>query len=324
MKHKYKVGDRVVYHPDECSGNSELSGWKGTIIGTDNSLMPYTVEFDDFYANAMEDERFGGKKGHCWHCSEKHLTLESTVKKNETTEETEESDMTEPMKWTEEATNTFLTMKQEGKTAKEIAAALNTTEQAIYSKTKAMKNKLSQIKNPAKKKDPPKTAELNDLEKVMSETITEQKGEIDRLHGDVKDLERSLCEAHEENTKLLDQIRDLTEKVASLESELLDKASALTSTEEQLDECLGDLQKAKEAYEHTQERLEELENRYKDDTETIYKRDAAIKAFRELIANKDEKIFKLEHDLKRATNIALGITEKFLQNEEIRNECIES
>ena len=74
---KYKVGDRVIYHSDNYCGNPDLDGWAGKIIGVDGSATPYTVEFDDSYIEALPDERFGGKTGHCWHCTESHLTLEA-------------------------------------------------------------------------------------------------------------------------------------------------------------------------------------------------------------------------------------------------------
>ena len=74
---KYKVGDRVIYQSDAYSGNSDLDGMAGKIIGVDGSALPYTVEFDDSYIDAIYDERFGGKLGHCWHCTESHLTLEA-------------------------------------------------------------------------------------------------------------------------------------------------------------------------------------------------------------------------------------------------------
>lgn len=79
--HRFKVGDRVIYHVASGVGYDVLDGCVGTVIGVDSSNLPYTVEFDDEFPDAMEDMFFGGEKGHCWCCSSERLTPAGTKRK---------------------------------------------------------------------------------------------------------------------------------------------------------------------------------------------------------------------------------------------------
>ena len=246
-----------MYRCDFWSGNADLDGRAGTVIGVDGTRSPYTVEFDDELPDAMEDRRFGGKKGHCWCCTESHLIEEnggaddgpSDENKNEKEKETMAR---EYVKWTDEEDAKLLSMKAEGKSHEEMAAELHKSPDqcknrlyylrkvkgkfGLTDKTEpAVDEKAEIATKPEETPQEEQKGELNDLEKTMAETITEQKAEIDRLYGDVEDLESSLCKANEENTRLYDQISSLTEKVASLESELQNTATALAQTETALD-----------------------------------------------------------------------------------------
>ena len=80
-EHKFKLGDRVVYHPVN-TGNGCLDGLVGTVIYIDNTHCPYTVEFNDFcdVNTAVTDYRVRDRGAepmpfHGWFCREENLTL---------------------------------------------------------------------------------------------------------------------------------------------------------------------------------------------------------------------------------------------------------
>lgn len=79
---RFKVGDRVIYHVGSGVGYDMLDGRVGTVIGVDTSNLPYTVEFDEEFPDAMEDLFFGGKPGHCWCCANERLSPTGTKRKN--------------------------------------------------------------------------------------------------------------------------------------------------------------------------------------------------------------------------------------------------
>lgn len=84
-KHKFKLGDRVVYRiTDGGPGNTDLEGRHGRIIYVDKlpqSRCPYTVEFDQGYADGVTDYRarenkIEPKQWHGWFCREGNLHKE--------------------------------------------------------------------------------------------------------------------------------------------------------------------------------------------------------------------------------------------------------
>lgn len=329
-----------MYRCDFWSGNADLDGRAGTVIGVDGTASPYTVEFDKELPDAMEDTRFGGKKGHCWCCTESHLIEETggadDGSSDKSTNEKEKETMArEYVKWTDEEDAKLLSMKAEGKSHEEMAGEFHKTAEQCYNrlyylqKVKGKYGVTDKTEPGAAEKAEATTqteetpqeeqkGELNDLEKTMAETITEQKAEIDRLYGDVEDLESSLCKANEENTRLYDQIGSLTEKVASLESELQNTATALAQTETALDEereamrnVCAELEKAKAAEAEYQSMIEayaivkvELQNRL-DENERNYT---------ETLRGKDDRIAQLERENKRLLNLIVGLTEERLES----------
>ena len=79
-KHKFKVGDRVVYQPMRA-GNPDIAGWHGTVTYIDSQEACYTVELDDAYIEGMTDERvrangFEPQRGHSWFAKEENLVRE--------------------------------------------------------------------------------------------------------------------------------------------------------------------------------------------------------------------------------------------------------
>ena len=84
IKHKFAVGDRVIYNPVE-TGNGWLAGEHGTVIYVDDTGTPYTVEFDRTMAalggEGITDMR-AKKHGYTprplngWFCKEENLIAE--------------------------------------------------------------------------------------------------------------------------------------------------------------------------------------------------------------------------------------------------------
>ena len=309
MNQKYKVGDRVRYQAGERAGNRELDGWLGTVIGTDGSKMPYTVEFDEPYAGAMEDDRFGGKKGHCWHCTEEHLfpaekSVERGGKKREDA-------------WSSQEIETLKEMKAAGRTAKEIGRALGRTEGAVNFRWGKVRG--SEKENKAAEEDsvdePGETTALNDLESVLAETVTELKTENDRLRGEIADLMQERAEWRRKNTEQAEKLQMLTESHEQIKNELADALGATAYTEEQLDETIRERNVLRKTLQQAQRQLAEKEKAYQADTELLYQRETRIKKLDELLFQKDERIEWLEERLERATGVALGVTERFLLGE---------
>lgn len=337
-----------MYRCDVWSGNADLDGRAGTVIGVDGTRSPYTVEFDKELPDAMEDRRFGGKKGHCWCCTESHLIEENggadDGPSDESTNEKEKETMArEYVKWTDEEDAKLLSMKAEGKSHDEMAAELKKTpdqckNRLYYLRKVKGKFGLSDKTEPSaadqaiartQPKETPQEeqkGELNDLEKTMAETITEQKEEIDRLNGDVADLGGSLCLANEENTRLLDQIGTLTEKVASLESEIADTKNALAQTETQLDEeraamrnVCADLEKAKSLEADYTSMIE----KYAAEAAEYKKRLAAVdmkyeelsREFSEDTVEKNQRIAELEATIERYRNLIIVQAERIMRHE---------
>lgn len=331
------------------TGNPDLHGRHGKIIGVDKSFSPYTVEFDDELPDAMEDRRFGGKKGHCWCCTESHLRSEKEdggaddgSSDHRINEKGETTMAREYVKWTDEQDEKLLSMKAEGMSWDEMAVKLNMDPVQVKNRLyylKKVKGKFGLtdktetdttpqpegLTHSEEPQEEEQEGELNDLEKVLAETITEQKAEIDRLQGTVKDLEECLCKAHEENTRLYDQIGTLTEKVASLESELKDTATALEQTENQLDEerealrnAAAELEKAKAL----EDDFKSMVETYAAETEKYkgmyYKLDRKYEEmsheFTEILRGKDDRIAQMEAEDKRLTKLIIGLTEERLAN----------
>lgn len=308
MKHKYKVGDRVVYTLDGRTGNPDLNGWAGKIIGMDNSLMPYTVEFDDSYVDAMEDRRFGGKKGHCWHCAEDHLTLEAenpaqpdrldgfTPYKFET--QKGETEMENTKAWTPEEDAKMAQLKAEGKSAKEISEIIGRSFSAVNTRWSYLQRAKGEPTNPKAPKK--QEGELNDLEKVMAEQIKELTERKEQLETEIKDLCDSLEKACAENHDLLEKICKLEDQLVQMDAEATDVKAALAQTEEQRDEAMQDLREV-------EKRIE------KEDHEQIIH-------FKNLLCRRDAKIDTLQHELVGVYRTALKLAERCLKhsdNEEI-------
>ena len=79
-KHKFRVGDRVVYYARNF-GDGFLNGKHGTVIYVDGTRCPYTVEFDDEIEEGLTDNRVlkVGIIPRRWHsrfCREENLETE--------------------------------------------------------------------------------------------------------------------------------------------------------------------------------------------------------------------------------------------------------
>ena len=325
QSNQYKIGDRVVYHAGERAGNRELDGHVGTVIGTDGSRMPYTVEFDEPYANAMDDERFGGKKGHCWHCAAEHLSLLDALAADA---QVQAKDKSERSCWSAEDLARLKEMKEAGMTARRIAQALGRTEAAIgFQWTQMKKRERASRENGAQaaessdradgeelpaEQSPTGEGTLNGLEQALSEIVSELKTENDALRGEAEDLRQTCVESAERITRLTEENLRLSEEAESLRAELTDTAGALSAAEEDMDELRAELQKVKSVLQRTQRLLEEKEKSYQADTELLYQRGSRLEQMEQLLSAKDTLIERLESQLSRATNVALGVTERLL------------
>ena len=347
---QYKIGDRVVYHAGERSGNRELDGWVGTVIGTDTSRMPYTVEFDEPYAGAMDDERFGGKKGHCWHCAAEHLSAADVSVPGESSV----GNRRRQAGWSPEELQRLKAMKEAGRTARQIGQVLGRTEHAVAFQWTMIKKREKEGEGEkmvkevggrsicnantdasvptgkkvekecgASRESPPteemaegarepEAGQMGELETALSEVIRELKGENDALRGENAELRQVCAEQLERIGQLTEETLRLTERSEALRAELTDTAGALGVTESQLDELRRELTGVRGTLKHTQKRLEQQEETYREDTELLYQREVRIKTLEQLITDKDERIERLEERLSRATRVALGVTEKLL------------
>ena len=102
------------------------------------------------------------------------------------------------------------------------------------------KKKAETTETPGEPQDPPTQGEMNDLEKAMSEVITDLRGENDALKGRVIDLEKAIDESRAREEDLQNKLLSEENRVKQLEDELADTKSALESTEKQLDDELRD------------------------------------------------------------------------------------
>lgn len=362
-KLKYKAGDRVVYRCDG-TGNPDLHGRHGKIIGTDRSHSPYTVQFDEEFLDAMEDMRFGGKKGHCWCCTESHLEKEDGGADDGSSDHriNEKGETTMAVvcisKWTKEQDEKLLAMKAEGKTSNEMAVEINKTVEQCDQKTaeqcyqrlyylKKVKGKygvtakaepdtgaaekaettpqpegLTHSEEPLEEEQ---EGELNDLEKVLAETITEQKAEIYRLKEAVIEFQNKLGDANVDKNDLASAIISLEEDKAKLVRELDDTKTALAQTETQLDvevealrSAAAELEKAKAVEDDFKSMVES----YAAETAEYKKRLAEVDAKYEkivsglsgIIHGKDSCIEQLEAENKRLLKLIVGLTEERLAN----------
>lgn len=334
QKHKFKVGDRVVYHP-VCYGNDDLDGWTGTIVYVDNTRLPYTMRLDDAYGGGMTDKRFSTTEDNinrCWFCREENL---ERIPKNAKKKEEEDNNDMSTYDWNAEKEEKLAEFVRAGRTHAEMRAYFGITEKQLTNRLYMMRKKDPTLPGGHKKSHEEQTdeqdaadnqtgeqdaadnqtGELNDLEQVMSETISELKQENDNLKGTIQNLESSLCKANEENTKQKDEICSLTEQVANLKAELHDTAVSLKTTESQLDEAndmlrraLAELKKTKDRLQKTEEYMGEQSSLIENHVETIQNLNLQRNKYA-------AKIDALEEELHKSNSIVLRLVEKHILGE---------
>ena len=204
MNHKFKRGDRVIYRSSERAGRRDMDGYAGTVLRVDGTAAPYMVKFDKPIAEPME-----GKSG--WHCREEHLTAE---------DEEEEQGSMGKLRFTTEMDHTLKRMREEGRTAAEIADVLGLTEQQIYSRISYIEKKKAAVRKEGK-------PELNPLEEALKEQIIEAEAEKEKLQARVNELEQAYADAATEKHALKAQCDTLAEQNQKLRN-------ALTATEQEL------------------------------------------------------------------------------------------
>ncbi len=308
MKHKYKVGDRVVYRiVDDIYSNADLHGRAGRIIGIDQTRTPYTVEFDEPYCDAMEDHRFGGKKGHCWHCTENHLTLEADIPaqpdrlagffpynfENTIKITKGEKEMEYNRSWSPEEDAKLTQLKAEGKKAAEIARIIGRSLSSVNCRWSDMQRSKKTDDAPTVAAPEKQEGELNDLEQAMAEQIKELTAKKEQLETEIKDLCDSLEKACAENKALLEKICTLEEALVQRDAEATDARATVALIEEQLDETKNALREAKE----------KIANENQDQ----------VDHFRNLLCKRDSKIDALQHELVGVYRTALKLAERCLE-----------
>lgn len=263
MAHKYKIGDRVVYHAVHF-GNSELDGRTGTIVMIDDTGCPYTVRLDEPYAFSVRDTRIKGytkNHGRLWWCQEANLSLLEESQTNQDIQDEMEKEEMEIHKWTDEEVEKLKEFVRAGRSRTEMAAYFGVSAESVDNKIYKLRKEDPTLPGGYRKKEhteekssaaPEQEGELNELEQAMSEIITEKENEIDKLNGDIKDLQDKLQESQLLNEELGVQNRALSDKVNDLEGELRDTLDALNMTETRLDEELKNLVEKNKQLEMTQ------------------------------------------------------------------------
>lgn len=263
MAHKYKIGDRVVYHAVHF-GNSELDGRTGTIVMIDDTGCPYTVRLDEPYAFSVRDTRIKGytkNHGRLWWCQEANLApLEESQTNQDIQDESEIEEMAK-FEWTNEKVEKLKEFVRAGRSRTEMMTYFDCDYKVLDNKLTKLRQEDPTLPGGYRKKEnteakpsaePEQEGELNDLEQALADIITEKENEIDKLTGDIKNLQDQLQESQLLNEELGVQNRALSDKVNDLESELRDTLDALNMTETRLDEELKNLVEKNKQLEMTQ------------------------------------------------------------------------
>lgn len=80
-KHKFKIGDRVVYRWRGRGGRCDLDGMHGTVVHRHDfsTHFEYAVKFDSYlWTEWMDLKRFNIPDGYGWSCTEEHLDKEDS------------------------------------------------------------------------------------------------------------------------------------------------------------------------------------------------------------------------------------------------------
>ena len=298
--HRFKVGDRVIYHVGSGVGYDMLDGRVGTVIGVDTSNLPYTVEFDEEFPDAMEDLFFGGKPGHCWCCADERLSPTGTKRKNK---KGNPGYAGENCGMTEAEISKVREMIEAGKPmvniAYELGMPLITLKNKLYvlrqrdpSFPRAHRGEKREKHEDGGGEDAPgdrveRTLEsscerlaaggtLNDLEAVLADRVRELTEKNGELEEQIMDLKRAMVRMHDENCSLRDEIGDKDEVIDSLSRRILV--------------------------------ADKLENSYADLKIELEKREAESAA-------QFDKIAELTGEIRRLTDMCMKLTERFVLGE---------
>lgn len=335
--HRFKVGDRVIYHVASGVGYDVLDGCVGTVIGVDSSNLPYTVEFDDEFPDAMEDMFFGGEKGHCWCCSSERLTPAGTKRKRK---KGNPGYAGVNCGMTDVEVNKVREMIEAGEPLVNIADVLGVTLTTLKNKLHVLrqrdpsfprahrggKRETCENGENAGGEDAPgdgegledgvgeglaPPAKLNDLEAVLAERVRELTEECERMKVYTEDLEADV-------DKLTLQKKELLENNAKLKEtniELTEENKYLSDHRFDLEEEVSNLTDEKE-----EQRLviESLSHRLLDTD----KLDEALCQARLTIAEREaeisaqfSRIAELTGEVKRLTDMCMKLTERFVLGE---------
>lgn len=162
----------------------------------------------------------------------------------------------------------------------------------------------------------PKEGEMNDLEKAMSEVITELRGENDNLKGTITDLEDRIGGYQITVQNLSGNLEEAQDRVRQLEDELADTKSALESTESQLDSELanarGYVEHAAETESKLRSTIDKLNEEIRELKEKTEKQDRIIDRMAEAISDHNAQSTEDQQERRRTSEIMMSLIEKFV------------
>lgn len=203
------------------------------------------------------------------------------------------------IKWTESMDRRIREMSTEGKTASEIAEELAVEKEKVYSRLAYLRQKGYVIggadgKTMPSRGDDASAGKLNDLEKVMADTVRELTEERDTLAERLAIAERDFDDIVEKNANCLGQIAEQAETIEKLQRELEGEREALTKANKSEDELARTLQKA----------LKEIDNQAQRERDTEKKIAALEARVKDLQDNLAEMMKIEESDKKRIGDMA--------------------
>lgn len=203
---------------------------------------------------------------------------------------------TNKVTWTEEKNEQLLALAKEGKTRKEIAYTMGTSEGAVSVQLCNLRKKGKDAPHIAKEEsnadgrcpegDTIKegTGELNDLEKTLSELVTELQGEKDNLVGELTAMTDRCKNQSRTINELMEKLEAAEEALRASQMEAEDARLSNAATEKQMDE----------------ERAENEEYRSKHISNLS------------IINQLNKKLDHLTQEHQRTLDITMGLIEKFV------------
>ncbi len=314
-KHKFKIGDRVVYRCRGQGGNGWLDGEAGVVkhISDYGSNYDYDVEFDRIIPENMGLAHFGIRDGHGWACTEEHLQAEGSdeedggpdIKEKKKEEERLMGRRTnaDNIDWAK-ADYIIRDRRQKGEAFEKIGETLGCHRDTVRNRYKKLveigfikeDDHACENREEETVADTEKKAELNELEEAMAAVISEQKEEIDFLQGRVRGLESEVAARTEEAMEAKRLVVKQEECIAELEGELQGVEDALKIAEESMDEERQQKELLAKELVAAREALESKEASF-------------MSGIQETLRRYDERIKEISEERDRYLRLALRLSE---------------